>query len=70
MDCQARGQLDDAIQCYARAIAGGLDLAAAHFTLGLLCLERGRAPEARKALVVSIQDPTYREASQIALGRL
>lgn len=68
MDFQSRGQLDEAIQCYERAIAGGLKIPAAHFTLGLLYLDRHQTEAARRALAIAAQDIAYREASELALN--
>lgn len=67
MDFEARGQMDDAISCYERAIVGGLKLPAAYFTLGLLYLNNNQSDKAQRALQSAAQDPAYRDASQIAL---
>jgi tetratricopeptide (TPR) repeat protein len=42
IDFHSRGQITEAIICYEKAIRGGVDLAAAHFTLGLLYVESGQ----------------------------
>ena len=70
IDFQYRGQPDDAILCYERAINGGLKLPAAFFTLGMLYLDRNRPSEARQALETAAQTPTYQTASHTALQRL
>ncbi len=70
IDFQYRGQPDDAILCYERAINGGLTLPAAFFTLGMLYLDRNRPSEARQALETAAQTPTYQAASQTALQQL
>ncbi|MCA9935323.1 MAG: tetratricopeptide repeat protein [Ardenticatenaceae bacterium] len=67
IDFQSRGQLADAITCYEKAIRGGLSLAAAHFTLGLLYLDVGRQVDAQNSLRVAAQDAMYRTAVQAAL---
>ena len=69
IDFQFRGQVDDAIECYERAIKGGLRLPAAFFTLGMLYLDRNRPSEGRRALEIAAQNATYQAASRIALER-
>ncbi|MFZ0548395.1 MAG: tetratricopeptide repeat protein [Candidatus Promineifilaceae bacterium] len=69
IDFQYRGQTNNALECYERAIKGGLRLPAAFFTLGMLYLDKNRRSEARRALHIAAQNPTYRPASQIALDR-
>lgn len=64
MDFQTRGYTDEAIRCYERAINGGLQLSAAHFTLGLLYLDRQRVADAKRVLGVAYRDVTYRPAIQ------
>jgi tetratricopeptide (TPR) repeat protein len=70
IDFQYRGQIDDAIECYERAIKGGLKLPAAFFTVGMLYLDRNRHSEARQALETAVQYPTYQTASQTVLQQL
>lgn len=70
IDFQYRGQTDDAIECYERAIKGGLKLPAAFFTLGMLYSDRNRSAEARIMLETAAQTPTYQAASQAALQQL
>lgn len=69
IDFQARGQAARAIDCYERAVAGGLSLAAAHFTLGFLYLEEGESEKARKAFARAARDTSYRSAIRAALNR-
>jgi tetratricopeptide (TPR) repeat protein len=69
IDFQFRGQVDDAIECYERAIKGGLRLPAAFFTLGMLYLDRNRPSEGRRALEIAAQNATYQAASRMALER-
>ena len=63
MDFQQRGEVDNAIQCYEKAVKGGLHLPAAFFTLGLLYLERDELRKARTALGrAGKEDVNYRPA--------
>jgi tetratricopeptide (TPR) repeat protein len=64
MDFELRGQLDDAISCYEKAIDGGLQMPAAFFSLGLLYLNQGNVDRARETLAIAGKDPAYRPASQ------
>jgi tetratricopeptide (TPR) repeat protein len=66
MDFQARGQTRQAISCYEKAIAGGLRLPAALFTLGLLYLEEGQAAKAKQAFARAAQDSSYIQAIRLA----
>lgn len=68
IDFQSRNQLDDAIACYEKAINGGLHIPAAHFTLGMLYLDTGRAADAQRVLAVAAKNAAYREAVETALG--
>ncbi len=68
MDFESRGQVDDAITCYGKAINGGLQMPAAYFTLGLLYLNKGNRALARQSLETAAKDPAYREASKAALS--
>ena len=67
MDYEWRGQTKEAVQCYANAVAGGLTLPAAHFTLGLLYLELDQSSKARQAFAIAAQVPDYRKAAEKAL---
>ncbi len=69
IDFQSRGQLADAITCYEKAIKGGLNLAAAYFTLGLLYLQTNQREAARESLKYAALDSAYRDAAQIAFSR-
>lgn len=62
MDFQARGQTRQAITCYEKAIAGGLRLPAALFTLGLLYLQDGQRAKAKQAFARAAQDSSYIQA--------
>jgi tetratricopeptide (TPR) repeat protein len=68
MDFETRGHIDDAIGCYQRAIKGGLKLPAAYFLLGLLYVIKQQRPEAEKMLSMAAQNPSYQQASQMALN--
>lgn len=68
MDFETRGQLDDAIGCYRRAIQGGLELPAAYFTLGMLLIDNHQIEEARQTLQKVAHNPDYQEAVQTALN--
>lgn len=65
---QTRGEIDEAISAYERAIEGGVRQAAAHFNLGLLYKERLRLDESIEQLEVSVEDPEYKLGSHFALG--
>ncbi|RMG93433.1 MAG: hypothetical protein D6706_15275 [Chloroflexi bacterium] len=67
MDFEQRGQIDEAIKCYERAIAGGLKMPAAYFALGMLYLRAGRNEAAKKILRLAAKEPVYREACEIVL---
>ncbi|MCB8947893.1 MAG: tetratricopeptide repeat protein [Ardenticatenaceae bacterium] len=68
MDFETRGHIDDAIGCYQRAIKGGLQLPAAYFMLGLLYINDERPDEAKKILALAAKNPTYLQASKLALS--
>ena len=67
MDFETRGDIGEAINCYKKAIEGGLDMPAAHFSLGMLYLQAQRHDEARQALTTAGQSEAYAEASAAAL---
>jgi tetratricopeptide (TPR) repeat protein len=69
VDFESRGQIDDAISCYEKAIGGGLRMPAAFFSLGLLYLERSDLPKAKRALGYAVKDNNYKEASKVAFTR-
>lgn len=69
MDFESRGQAEDAIRCYEKAINGGLKLSAAHFMMGLLLLERQEMQKARAALEKAAQDPAYVPAIKMVVSR-
>jgi tetratricopeptide (TPR) repeat protein len=69
IDFQSRGDSKSAIACYEKAVAGGLRLAAAFFTLGMLYLEQGRRRHAHAAFVRAGRDTSYRPPIKLALAR-
>lgn len=68
MDFQSRGDVANAIACYEKAVAGGLRLPAAFFTLGLLYLEAGQDRHARAAFLKAGRDHGYRKPAKLAMG--
>ena len=69
IDFQTRGQVARAIESYKEAVDGGLNLAAAHFTLGVLYLEQGEDKKARQAFARAARDSSYRAAIRAVLNR-
>ncbi len=70
IDLQSRGDPANALVCYEKAVAGGLRLPAAFFTLGQLYLQQGRPRHARAAFARAGKgDPSYREGVLLALKR-
>ena len=69
IDFQTRGQVARAIESYKEAVDGGLNLAAAHFTLGVLYLEQGEDKKARQAFARAARDSSYRPAIRAVLNR-
>ncbi len=68
LDFDSRRQSSEAIGCYERAIAGGVNDAAAHFNLGLRYQESARDREAIHEFCISMQDQEFWLASHFALG--
>lgn len=68
LDYQRRGMINEAISHYERAIAGGVDGAAAHFNLGLLYQDKLRFEEAIREFKLAVSAQEYRLASHFALG--
>ncbi|GJM40309.1 MAG: hypothetical protein DHS20C20_05910 [Ardenticatenaceae bacterium] len=68
MDFETRGQMDDAIGCYRRAIVGGLRLPAAFYLLGLLYVANQQDDEAKKILTQAAKSPNYLQASKMVLA--
>ncbi len=59
IDFEARGEIGRAIASYEKAIAGGLDLPAAYFTVGMLHIENGDAAAAAEMFDKAIDDERY-----------
>ncbi len=70
MDFQSRGRVKEAIQCYEKAVHGGLKLPAAYFTLGALYLELGDYEHVTHNLEQAGKDRAYWEAGRELLGRM
>ncbi len=70
MDYQMRGRLKDAIDCYQRTIAGGLELPAAYFTVGMLCMDLHRYEEAVPLLRRAAEEATLQEPVALALATM
>lgn len=68
MDFESRGQVEDAIGCYEKAVNGGLKLAAAHFMLGLLYLSYKDLALARTAFEQAAKEPAYVPAIKMAVS--
>ncbi len=68
MDYESRGQIDNAIGCYERAIVGGLKLSAAYFSLGLLYKDNSQPEKAVRALQMAGKDAAYSAGTREALG--
>ncbi len=68
LDYDSRRQCNDAINCYERAIAGGVSDTAAHFSLGLRYQESARDGEAIREFCIAMQDQAFWLASHFALG--
>jgi Tfp pilus assembly protein PilF len=65
IDFQSRGDASNAIVCYERAVAGGLNMPAAYFLLGVLYLQEGKRRHAKAALTRAGRDPSYRDAIRL-----
>ncbi len=68
IDFQTRGLIDEAIACYTRAMAAGVDRPAAHFNLGLLYQQKLRLERAIDELKKAVAHPQYSLGSHFALG--
>ena len=69
IDFQSRGDLPNAVTCYEKAVAGGLRLPAAYFTLGMLYLQQGKIRRARAAFLRAGKDVSYRPPIKLAMVR-
>jgi tetratricopeptide (TPR) repeat protein len=68
LDYDSRRQSSEAINCYERAIAGGVSDAAAHLNLGLCYQDSSRDSEAIREFSIAMQDQAFWLASHFALG--
>ncbi|MEZ4518574.1 MAG: tetratricopeptide repeat protein [Chloroflexota bacterium] len=59
---EGSGRAGQAIDCYEQVIAGGMQLSAVFYVLGLLYRLVGRTADARSALALAARDPFYRQA--------
>ena len=59
IDFESRGEIGRAIQSYEKAIAGGLNLPAAYFTVGMLYMENENPEAAAEMFEKAIDDERY-----------
>lgn len=67
MDFEGRGQVNEALTCYEKAVNGGLNLFAARFVLGMLYLETGQLEKAEQNFKYVAKDPVYNKAIRAAI---
>ncbi|MBP8002329.1 MAG: tetratricopeptide repeat protein [Chloroflexi bacterium] len=70
MDFQSRGRVREAIECYEKAVRGGLKLPSVHFTLGALYMELTDYEHVTYHLERAGQDKSYWSACRELLGRI
>lgn len=70
IDFQSRGLVGDAITCYQQAVNGGLELTAAHFTLGVLHAQNRDREQARSAFSRAAHDSAFQPAIRVVLAAL
>ncbi len=70
LDFQSRDDIEQAIDCYERALGGGVTSSAAHFSLGILYQDQLRLTDAIREFEVTDIVPDYQIASHFALGEL
>ncbi len=68
LDYQRRNMTNEAISVYEKAVAAGINSAAAHFNLGLLYQDKLRFEDAIREFEIAVDDPEYRLASHFSLG--
>ncbi len=68
IDCQARGEVDEAIACYEEVLRGGVIEPAVNFNLGLLYQQKLELDKAIAQFQQSASSPQYRLGSLFALG--
>ncbi len=69
MDYEGRGQTEEALQCYEKAVNGGLRLSAMRFVLGMLYLKVGQKDKAKENFMLIATEPAYNEAIRVALQK-
>ena len=67
MDYESRGQFDEAVKCYEKAVNGGLKLPAARFVLGMLYIKIGQKEKAEENFMLVATEPPYNDAVRAAL---
>jgi tetratricopeptide (TPR) repeat protein len=70
LDFQSRDDIEQAIDCYERALDGGVTSPAAHFSLGVLYQDQLRLTDAIREFEFTDLTPDYQIASHFALGEL
>jgi tetratricopeptide (TPR) repeat protein len=68
LDYQTRGNVNEAIRCYERAIEGGISNPAVRFNLGLLYQDKVRFDAAIQQFEQVVDDEEYRLACHFSLG--
>ena len=68
IDCQARGEADEAIACYEEVLKGGVVEPAVNFNLGLLYQQKLELDKAIAQFQQAASSPQYRLGSLFALG--
>jgi tetratricopeptide (TPR) repeat protein len=68
IDCQARGEVDEAVACYEEVLRGGVVEPAVNFNLGLLYQQKLQLEDAIAQFQQSVSSPQYRLGSLFALG--
>jgi len=69
MDYEGRGQAQEAVQCYEKAVNGGLRLPAVRFVLGMLYLKLGQHDKAKENFMLVAMEPAYSKAVRVALQK-
>jgi len=68
LDFQTRGMIEEAIDCFEKAVAGGFTSAAAQYCLGILYQQKLRLKQAIAEFTAALEDTAYRPASYYAIG--
>jgi len=67
MDFEGRGQWAEALQCYEKAVIGGLDLPAAYFIVGIMYFDNSQLDKAVQYFKKIAKEPVYDKAVRAAL---